>query len=236
MQPQLYIFKQRHELYHHLANQIKSTAEVAPTTTIALSGGNTQRDFYKYIVQADLAAHIPWSAYQIYWGDERCVPHDHPESNYGMAFEHLFKRINSPENNIYRIRGENDPVQEALRYTNLIKSKITDNLNDVPRFDWLLMGIGEDGHTASLFPGQSADGLCIVARHPVSGQYRVSMNYELINSARRVSFVVTGSAKAPIVASILSGKSAARDLPAARILPADGILEWYLDGDATSRL
>jgi 6-phosphogluconolactonase len=201
---------------------------------IVLSGGSTPLKFYEYLTQTDVE--IDWSKIHLFWGDERCVPPDHEESNYGQANRSLITKINIPSENIHRIRGEDDPVQDVQRYEDEIRQNVPANENGWPQFDWILLGMGDDGHTASIFPETSAvydfKSLCLTAQHPKTGQMRVSLGINVINQARRVSFLVTGKSKADLIARILNREEDVMNLPAAKVNPKAGELEWYLDEDA----
>ena len=205
--------------------------------TIALSGGSTPRLLFsvlgdKFTEKAD------WSYIHFFWGDERCVPPDDSESNFGMTKLNLFDKIKIPHSNIHRIRGESDPEKEAKRYSAEI-TKITRKVNNLPLFDLIILGLGEDGHTASIFPHNRellvSVNICDVAVHPVSGQKRVTLTGPVINNADNIIFLVTGAAKAEIVADIIESPGAV-NYPAAAIEPSHGTIKWYLDLDAASML
>ncbi len=203
---------------------------------IALAGGSTPKRVYRTV--AGQATAIDWRRVHLYWGDERCVPPDHAESNFAMVREALINAIDIPAANLHRIRGENDPHEEAQRYAAEIRAALKTAASETPRFDWVLLGLGEDGHTASLFPGDESQaepsGVCAVARHPDTGQQRITLTAGVLNRAKRVSFIVTGENKAAIVSEILNADASA--YPAANVKPEDGRLEWFLDRAAASRL
>ena len=175
----------------------------------------------------------------LYWGDERCVPPGHPESNYGAAHQALLEPLALHSGQIHRIMGEEDPEQEALRYGQLLMDQLP-VVDGVPVFDWVWLGLGSDGHTASIFPEQitlwKSEEPCEVAIHPKTGQHRVSITGGVINAARRVTFIATGSEKAPVVQEILMKEGNCMDYPAFYVDPASDYLEWYLDMDATKLL
>jgi 6-phosphogluconolactonase len=201
---------------------------------IALSGGSTP-----LVVFEELAAHyreaIPWSIVHLYWGDERCVPPDHPDSNFRMTNEHLLSHIDIPPQNIHRIHGEEEPEQEALRYGDLLKKNVPPKYR-LPHFDLVMLGLGEDGHTASVFPQQMAlwdsRSYCEVATHPESGQRRVTLTGKIINNAANVAFLATGAGKAEKVREILREKGEFNNYPASRVAPRSGELYWFLDKEA----
>jgi len=206
--------------------------------SIALSGGNTPGILFDYLAENN-RENINWGKVSFYWGDERCVPLDHPDSNYGMAYQNLIKHIDIPIENIHRIKGENDPFTEAIRYSKEIKKNLREQ-NGFPRFDLIILGLGEDGHTASIFPDQmkilNSNNICEVAVHPRSKQKRITLTGRVINNAVHISFLVTGESKAAIVSEILNKNVNSKKYPAAQINPVNGILEWYLDNTASALL
>lgn len=198
---------------------------------IALSGGSTPK-----IVFDELASiykdKIDWEKVHLYWGDERCVPPTDDASNFKMTFQHLLSKITIPKENIHRILGENDPLKEAHRYSNLLET----NLNCVkgtPKFDLVILGMGDDGHTASIFPYEinlwRSKAHCVVATHPDSGQKRVSINGKVINQAKVVTFLVTGESKAEKVKEIINKEGHYKDYPASLVEPKSNELLWFLD-------
>lgn len=201
---------------------------------VALSGGSTPKEVFK-----ELAAHfknrIDWSKVQFYWGDERCVPADDEESNYRMANEYLFSKVKLPSVNIHPIKGENKPEEEAIRYAGLLEAKLPDH-NMQPQFDLVILGIGDDGHTASIFPHQislwDSKSYCEVAEHPETGQKRVTLTGAIINNAKEVAFLVTGENKAQKVLEIMEKKGNHTSYPASLVAPNTGRLNWFLDADA----
>jgi 6-phosphogluconolactonase len=141
--------------------------------------------------------------------------------------------VSIPSKNIHRIFGENDPVEEAKRYAQEIGKFVPTSNSGFPQFDWILLGLGTDGHTASIFPGSNVlieqENICAIAIHPESGQQRITLTLPVINNSKRVSFLVTGENKALVIAKILTGAEESKSLPASFVRPVNGILEWYLD-------
>ncbi|WP_088342403.1 6-phosphogluconolactonase [Robiginitalea sediminis] len=222
----------------HMARRFEGWCREESFRYLALSGGSTPKILFDHWA-ADASATVPWDRLEFFWGDERCVGPGDPESNYGMTRQHLFDHISADPSNIHRIRGEEDPQQEARRYEALIRDRLPKAWG-MPRFDLVLLGMGDDGHTASVFPHQmslwdSPRG-CEVATHPVSGQQRITLTGGWINGARRIVFLVTGGAKAEKVKEILEGKGAEALYPAARVRPESGELIWLLDQEAASGL
>jgi len=198
---------------------------------IALSGGSTPRAIYKTIVE-NYKDEIDWSKVMIFWGDERCVTPTSDESNYKMAYDSLFKNINIPESNIYRIEAEKDPALEAERYAEMVDLLLPHKINN-PQFDMVILGLGEDGHTASIFPDNihlfNSEKLFEISQHPATKQKRITATGRLINNAKEVCFLVTGASKAERVSQILQKKAGWQDLPASLVKPTDGELIWMLD-------
>ncbi|MEP5616593.1 MAG: 6-phosphogluconolactonase, partial [Flavobacteriaceae bacterium] len=209
-----------------------------PEVHIALSGGSTPKIVFN-VLALDYGDKIDWKKIHFYWGDERCVPPTDDESNYKMTVEHLFSKIVIPETNIHRILGENDPISEAMRYANLLEINM-DRVEGTPQFDLVILGMGDDGHTASIFPHEielwNTQDHCVVATHPDSGQKRVSINGEVINQAKEVVFLVTGLGKAEKVKSILEKREGFEAYPASLVNPNSGKLIWFMDEDAASEL
>mgnify|MGYP002395133591 CR=1 FL=1 len=206
--------------------------------SIALSGGSTPKLWFDLLAAAYEAA-LPWTELQFFWGDERCVPPEDPESNYGMTRRRLLEKVPVPGDHIHRIRGEAPPAEEAIRYGHVLGDHLPLKGN-IPQFDLVVLGMGADGHTASIFPHEislwDAASPCVVATHPETGQKRISISGGVINNARQVVFLVTGSEKAGRVRQIHRGLAGSEGLPAARVAPKDGKLLWLLDAGAASGL
>jgi len=182
---------------------------------------------------------IEWEKTFVFWGDERCVPPDDPGSNYHQADEILLSQVPLPEKNILRVKGELDPSAAAADYARVLKEYAAAGL-DWPRFDLILLGMGADGHTASLFPGSEVKAtsptLAVTANYQDRPARRVSLTPPVINSARKILFLVSGADKAPAIERVLSNPAFPKQYPAQRIQPTDGELIWFLDEDAGSRL
>ena len=217
-----------------MTSMIAESIKNAVPFTIALSGGTTPELLFK-VMGENFAESVPWKFVHFFWGDERCVPPDNDESNYGMAQRKFLSRIEIPSGNIHRIRGEDDPENEAARYSLDILSSVR-NRDRLPLFDLVILGLGEDGHTASIFPGHSelfdSDKICEVALHPVTGQKRITLTGRVINNADNVTFLVTGKTKAEIVEKMFKKDSSVINFPASFIVPVYGKLNWYIDRDA----
>ena len=205
--------------------------------TIALSGGSTPKLFFE-ILSTQYGKKIDWSKIHLFWGDERCVPPDHKESNFHMTRQNLLDRVAIPSQNIHRIYGESLPEDEADRYSDEIKDALSQN-NNLPVFDLVILGLGADGHTASIFPTQmhllKSDHICEVATHPESGQQRITLTGPVINNSKNICFLVTGKGKSDVVKDILKNTGDWQKYPAAHVHPnaaGPGSLRWFLDRDA----
>lgn len=207
---------------------------------ISLSGGSTPKVIFDYWANSCQES-INWQNIRFFWGDERCVPPQDEMSNYGMTKEHLFSKISTiPQKKIFRIHGENEPMDEALFYSGVL-NKLLGKQNGEVSFDILILGLGDDGHTASIFPDQidlwNADANCIVVHHPDTKMKRISITGKVINNARNVAFLVTGKNKADKVRQIIRQRKQFSDVyPAARVNPESRNLYWFLDKDAASLL
>jgi len=194
---------------------------------IALSGGRTPAAIYRQWAAA--GGDFQWDRVQITFGDERCVPPDHEQSNYRMARQSLLDAVPILAGNIFRIQGELPPELAASKYDTRLARLASRFQEPRYRHDLLLLGMGPDGHTASLFPGTEALGeqsRNVVANFvPKFDSWRITFTYPLINAARHVCFLVEGDEKKPLVDQILAGST---DYPAARVAPADGRLTWFL--------
>ena len=204
---------------------------------IALSGGSTPIAIFKQLVEQTTPDN--WSNVHLYWGDERCVLPSDPESNYGNALKVLLKPLGLNKDHIHRIRGEEKPLGEAGRYGDLLMKQLPME-NGFPVFDWIWLGLGTDGHTASIFPDEielwTAGSPCIVASHPDTAQQRISITGGVINAARRVSFITSGKEKARVIRDIFFKEGRHMEYPAFYVNPASGDLEYYLDQDAAGLL
>lgn len=205
---------------------------------IALSGGKTPKILFD-IFARDYNKKIPWERIHFWWGDERCVPPTNDESNYKMTNERLFSKIDIDESQIHRIKGELAPEEAAENYTTQIKSHLNER-SDCPIFDLIILGMGSDGHTASIFPHEKkllkSDKICAVATHPESGQNRVTLTGKVLNNANRIFFLITGKSKAKRVSEIMNNLKKAKKLPAFHIEPEVGEITFFLDKKAASKI
>jgi 6-phosphogluconolactonase len=200
--------------------------------TVALSGGKTPDIIFTKLAE-DYPNRIDWAKVIIFWTDERCVPPGDPQSNYGRAYELLIEKIGIPSENIFRVRGEDDPETESERYAQLLETNARLK-RDVPCFDFIMLGIGEDGHTASIFPGQenlfTTDKLTAVTVNPSNLQTRITLSGSLINNASNVAVVASGINKLKIVSEVIDETDT---YPISFVNPIHGKLTWFLTLDAT---
>jgi 6-phosphogluconolactonase len=208
--------------------------------TAALSGGKTPVELYTLLAKAPFASQIPWARVHLFWGDERCVPPDHPDSNYRTVRELLLDHVPIPPVNVHRMPGEMDPVEAAARHEEQLREFFAPHRAGFPIFDFILLGLGEDGHTASLFPGTRAirESARWVLGHYVDAQkgWRITLTPLAINAARKVVFIVAGAGKASVLRDILEGPHRPDFLPAQVVRPNGGELLWMLDRDAAALL
>ena len=234
----LKIYKDKQEVAKQFSSYFVDQLKDKAAFHVALSGGSTPKIVFDVLAE-DFSDKVDWSKVHFYWGDERCVSPSDDESNYKMTVEHLFSKINVPEANIHRILGEKDPVNEAMRYGNLLEINL-DRVDDVPQFDLLILGMGDDGHTASIFPHEidlwDSEEHCVVATHPDSGQKRVSINGKVINTSKEVAFLVTGASKAEKVEAVIEKTEGSDAYPASLVNPISGNLVWFLDEEAAAKL
>ena len=213
--------------------------------TVALAGGETPRHLYALLASAQYAPQVPWERVHVYWGDERHVPPDDPASNYRMAYDALLSRVPIPPENVHRIRAELPDAHEAARtYEDDLRGFFGLQPSALPRFDLVLLGMGADGHTASLFPRTDADqpegptGEHLVAAPWVEKltTYRLTLTPRVLNNAATVVFLVSGEGKAATLHAVLAGPQHPDLLPAQIIAPSNGTLLWLVDQAAAAQL
>lgn len=231
------VFDSPQQLALKLAEELENVVEkTLDNIFISLSGGNTPKVFLSMLALPPFKTDINWNKVQIFWCDERCVPPFDSESNYGMTKQTLLDQISIPSENIHRIMGESHPEKESVRYSKEIEKILPHDVNNFPQFDWVFLGLGEDGHTASLFPNSdltySCSNIAGVTVHPVTGQKRISLTEQIINNSKRVSFVITGKGKSATLKDILEDLPESKRYPASHIKPLNGNLDWWIDKEA----
>ena len=206
--------------------------------SVALAGGSTPRRVYELLAGPELSAQVSWPATHVFFGDERCVPPDDPDSNYRMVNDALLSHIHIPAQNVHRIEGRGDAAANASRYEDELRGLFGDANH--PRFDLVMLGMGDDGHTASLFPRTAAlaERRAWVAANWVEklGAWRITLTAPAINAARHIMFLVNGAGKAARLREVFRGAQDPERLPSQLIRPADGTLEWLLDEAAAADL
>lgn len=221
---------------------IKSAAEAISqkgSFSVALSGGSTPQPLYEYLAQDPRCDDVEWNKVHFFWGDERQVPPDHPDSNYFQAFQTLLKNRQISEDNIHRIQAELEPTIAADFYQQAILDWFNEEL---PHFDLILLGLGSDGHTASLFPGTDPvihlESYQLVASNylPQKDTWRITMMPKLINAAKQIIVLVSGQSKADSLYKVIKGPYLPELFPAQLIQPTNGNLVWMVDQDAGSFL
>lgn len=232
------VYQDKEKVAEEFSKYFKDKSSTQKPFHVALSGGSTPKIVFDVLADR-FADTIDWNLIHFYWGDERCVAPDDDESNYKMTVDHLLSKISIPQENIHRIKGEENPKEEAKRYGELLEDILPQELN-LPQFDLVILGMGDDGHTASIFPHElklwvSPDN-CEVAIHPESGQLRVSLTGRIINNAKTVTFLVTGENKAEKVKLIIDREEGYLDYPASHVSPKTKDLVWFLDAAAAKQL
>ena len=241
---ELRVFSDLDALSHAAAEEFARLAARAGAAgrafTVALAGGSTPRRTYERL-GTEWRDRIPWESVQIFFSDERHVPPDHHDSNYGMAYRALLSRIPAPPGNVHRLATElEDPAQVAEVGDTMLRQFFRVKEGEVPRFDLIFLGLGADGHTASLFPGSPAlkETSRFVASTWVESvrAHRITLTLPVINRAAGILFLVSGGEKAAILREVLEGDAPTDRVPARAVQPADGRRLFYVDRDAAASL
>ena len=220
---------------------VQQQAQGSRRFSVALTGGSTPRQLYSLLASEPYRNRIPWECVHVFWGDERCVAPDHPDSNFRMAHEVLLSRVPIPPENIHRVPAEEgDPASVATTYERTVRTFFQLREGALPEFDLVLLGLGEDGHTASLFPRSAAlqerQHLVTATTGGVPHLPRVTLTIPVLNYARRLLWLVTGAQKAAVVQAVLEGVEQSEDLPARLVHPRQGASLWLLDQAAAALL
>lgn len=242
---QILIFEPGQSMFTTAAAYIQRRAEQSIARRnrffFVLSGGGTPRPLYRLLASPPYRDTFPWAQTHLFWSDERTVPPTDPESNYGMVRDLLLDHVDVPEEHVHRVRGELEPALAAEAYEQELLSLAEDG-NAWPHFDLVLLGLGSDGHTASLFPGSThpmrdaQPVLAVTASYGGRPAGRVTLTPPALNSARAVIFLVSGSEKAGALAATLQGPQNGVAYPAQRIQPAGDQIIWFVDSDAAAKL
>lgn len=207
---------------------------------VVLSGGSTPRAFHTLLAAPPYRDQVEWSQVHFYWGDDRCVAPDDPESNFRMARETLLDQVPIREAQIHRIHTEEDPVVAANMYADELRQDFALAEGQLPRFDLIYLGMGPDGHTASLFPHTAAlnvtDKLVTANFVPKLSANRITLTYPVLNNATAIAFLVVGADKADALAAVLEGPRDPDTYPSQLIAPGDGDLFWLADRAAAAKL
>lgn len=220
------------------AELAESYAQSSGRFTVALSGGSTPKAMFQILAEKPFADSLPWRSIYFFWGDERCVPPDHPDSNYRMTNETLLSKVPIPRENIFRIPAEDDDHDRAAaNYSETLRTFLAE---EKPRLDLIFLGMGADGHTASLFPGTKAlhiDDRIAVANYVEKFQsWRITLTKAVINNARNIIFLVAGADKAPALKEIIEGSRNPELYPSQLIKPTSAELLWLVDEAAAKPL
>ena len=232
------------DLFQAAAEEVLGSTEESVSErqrfTIALSGGSTPKGLYN-LIAANASTSLPWNRMFFFFGDERHVPPDSRDSNFRMANESLFSKVPIPAANIFRVPAENpDASAVAEAYEKSVRTFFALRPGEFPRFDLILLGMGPDGHTASLFPEtaalQETSRLVMANWVEKLKSYRITFTLPVLNAARRVTFLVSGTDKAPALREVLEGKEPGEKYPSKLVRPPDGELTWLVDRAAASQL
>ena len=224
------------------AAHVEKAVSTRGIARVAISGGSTPKAMFKLLADpaGPFLQTIPWDKLQLFWVDERCVPPDDPESNYGVARELLLSQVPIPPEHVYRMEGELDPEEAAARYESTLRNVMKLEGAESPAFDLVMLGMGPDGHTASLFPhtaGLDEMGRLVIANHvPQKESWRISLTWPVINQAGEVAFEIEGASKADVLAEVLTGPREPERLPSQLIRPSSGKLLFLLDEAAAAKL
>jgi 6-phosphogluconolactonase len=224
------------------AAKVEQAVATRGVARVAISGGSTPKNTFKLLADpaGSFVATVPWDKLQLFWVDERCVGPDDPESNYGVARELLLSKVPILEKNVFRMEGELDPEEAASRYESTLRNVMKLEGAESPAFDLVTLGMGPDGHTASLFPhtaGLDEMSRLVIANHvPEKDVWRISLTWPVINQAAEVVFEVEGAGKTEVLAEVLVGPRDPERLPSQLIRPSNGKLLFLLDEAAAAKL
>ncbi|MBL7959637.1 6-phosphogluconolactonase [bacterium] len=238
------VYELKEDLIRNAAEKIVSIAQKSIQNrgqfAWSLSGGSTPKEVYSMLAALPLKEKIDWEKTHIFWGDERSVVRTHPDSNFRMAKESLLDAVEIPPANIHRVASEEDPMLAAQQYEDDIREFFGISDGIFPEFDLILLGMGDDGHTASLFPDTEAlkvqDRLVVDNFVKKLNTHRITFTFPIINHARNVLFIISGSVKSKMIKQVLANTDAPKTLPSQLVQPKSGSLFWFLDKDAAADL
>lgn len=230
------IFDTKADLAHAFAQKLINLTAQQDKVTLALSGGSTPQAIFDVLAQTYVDK-IEWKKLTFFWVDERCVAPTHPDSNYGMTHRHLFSKLPIETHQIFRVKGELKPEEALIDYEALLNKEVK-MLNGLPCFDLTILGMGDDGHTASIFPHEidlwHSPRICTIGHHPQSGQARVSLTGRTINHSREIIFMVTGAGKTDKVYELFTHAPQVKQYPVSLVDVNKSL--WWLDKEAARRL
>lgn len=245
-EPRIEILPDRNTLIRRAAEVVVETAaravDASGRFTLALAGGRAPAPLYRLLATAPYAGQVAWTRTHVCWGDERCVPPSDPASNYRMAHEALLRHVPVPVEHVHRMRGELDPLESVAVYERELRRVFPDAAapKAPPRFDLVLLGLGPDGHTASLFPSgtavQERDRWVMAEFVPSVSMWRLTLTPVVLNAARAVVFLVSGGEKADAVTRVLEGPRDPARWPAQVVAPPEGQVRWLMDAEAAVAL
>jgi 6-phosphogluconolactonase len=243
--PDIIICDDRDALNVEIANRFVAIARDSIAARdrfmVALSGGSTPKALFELLATDAWRDQVDWARTHLFWGDERFVPKDHGDSNYRMTREALISKIDIPEGNVHRVQTEGGtPDEVAHIYAGTLRSVFGLGDDGIPRFDLMHLGLGDDGHTASMFPGTTAmhesEKLVVAVWVEKFQQHRITTTPPVINNAAEVQFLVAGASKKDVVPQVIRGAYEPDRLPSQTVKPHDGVLRWLLDRDAAAGL
>ena len=233
-----HIFSDVNSLVQALSDQLLRLSQRPELVHIALSGGSTPKAWFSYMAISSYREQVNWKNIHFWWVDERCVPAQHDQSNYGEAERLFLSKVLVPKENLHPIAYHSDAQTMLEKY----QAEMSLYFPNTPRaisFDWILLGAGEDGHTASLFPGAADYSFidsALIAKHPDTQQQRISLSAHTIKQAKRMSYVITGEGKAEICKRVIDDAENNLSFPAAKIRSEQGVTDWFLDESAAALL
>jgi 6-phosphogluconolactonase len=240
--PLVHVYNNPEEVARAVAGRFvriaREATEARGRFSVALAGGSTPRRVYELLASGEWQSRVSWSRVHAFFGDERCVPPDHPESNYRMAHDALLSHVPIPPAQVHRMRGEGDAPANARLYEQELRAFF--HGLDWPRFDLVMLGMGDDGHTASLFPNTPAlhEQTAWVAANPVEKLHttRLTLTPHAVNHAANILLTVTGATKAQRLQQVINGEANPELLPVQLVRPSNGLLEWFVDSAAAASL